>query len=599
MSFSSLLLFLLIEAVFLVFFTQLMHFRFSFPRIFQWVVRFFPAFCFGVLFVSSWLGFFVFLTGNLAISALVGGAILLLLGYVDYLCGTQREMPMTPRDMAMAVNISQLAHMISPIIMIGVFVMIALVVALCVGLTLIFPLIYWTLSQRLISLVVSSLLLFLFITSAKPRNPWRIVMKVCGVDYAKYEWNCFQGYSDYGFLLTFFHRIFAPFMAQPSKNTPETSQEIVQRYHCDAPTKKSMEKPHIIFIMSESFSDPTHLSGLTFSKDPLPFMRQLQKEVPSGSIFAPGYGGGTAHCECEALTGLSTALCGENSPYENVIAYREQFPSLPQRLKAQGYHTLALHPYNDTMYARPKAYQALGFDEFITQDKMKHTEKIDNCPYISDHSAYREVLDHLEQAEQPSFIHLVTMQNHGGYPVGRFQNQIEVSGVSSKVASMIETYSQGLSYTDTATRLFLEELSQKEYPVLVLFWGDHLPFGYPESFYQNHENSPYQTPFFLWKNKTQTHRDFGILSPFYLPSLIYDEMSLPACPFDTLLHSLSQELRGIHMNTWINEKGEFIPPNWNTPPHVLHDYQIAQYNLLAQQKNTLWIPNSFYGVDFS
>ena len=80
----------------------------------------------------------------------------------------------------------------------------------------------------------------------------------------------------------------------------------------------------VIMMLSETFSDPTRVPGVSFSEDPIPNIRQIKTQTTSGLMLSPGYGGGTADIEYQALTGLSMA---NYSPTLS-IAYQQLVPSL-------------------------------------------------------------------------------------------------------------------------------------------------------------------------------------------------------------------------------------------------------------------------------
>ncbi len=92
-----------------------------------------------------------------------------------------------------------------------------------------------------------------------------------------------------------------------------------------------------------------------------------------------------------------------------------QLPSLVSFLEQSGYTATAIHPYDTSMYKRKDVYGVMGFEQFIDQETMTYTDKIENNPYISDEAAYKEVLALLENDQQPQFVHLVTMQTHMPY----------------------------------------------------------------------------------------------------------------------------------------------------------------------------------------
>lgn len=76
----------------------------------------------------------------------------------------------------------------------------------------------------------------------------------------------------------------------------------------------------VIYVLSESFSDPTRVPGLAVSPDPIAKIRNIKSKTTSGLMLSSGYGGGTANLEYQALTGLSLTnfLPTVTSPYVQV-----------------------------------------------------------------------------------------------------------------------------------------------------------------------------------------------------------------------------------------------------------------------------------------
>ena len=44
------------------------------------------------------------------------------------------------------------------------------------------------------------------------------------------------------------------------------------------------EYPNIIFVQLESLFDPTHIKGMEFSEEPLPYLNYLYDTYPSGYL---------------------------------------------------------------------------------------------------------------------------------------------------------------------------------------------------------------------------------------------------------------------------------------------------------------------------
>ena len=95
-------------------------------------------------------------------------------------------------------------------------------------------------------------------------------------------------------------------------------------------------------------------------------------------------------------------------------------------LEGRGYPTLVMR-WDTRIFDQRKleemqfAYIRSGFHPEWDRDPyrvfayttMQERERIEDNPFISDRSAYDEVLHQIVGSEQPLFVHLVTMQNHG------------------------------------------------------------------------------------------------------------------------------------------------------------------------------------------
>ena len=109
--------------------------------------------------------------------------------------------------------------------------------------------------------------------------------------------------------------------------------------------------------MSESFWDPTKVTNLSFSEDPVPNLHHYIENFPGDKLFLLHLGN-TANVEFEALTSYSMSLLKPGSiPYQQVITNKKEVPSIPTALKkkviiqVQFIHLVA-HSLNVTMYIR-------------------------------------------------------------------------------------------------------------------------------------------------------------------------------------------------------------------------------------------------------
>ena len=127
------------------------------------------------------------------------------------------------------------------------------------------------------------------------------------------------------------------------------------------------KKPNVIFVMSEAFWDPTLLTNVTFSEDPVPTIHRLQKESSTGYLLSPQFGGGTSNVEFEVLTGNSMSfLPGGSIPYQQYIS--KPIPSLASYFADQGYKSMGIHSYEGWFWDRNKVYKELGFESFKSSE---------------------------------------------------------------------------------------------------------------------------------------------------------------------------------------------------------------------------------------
>ena len=102
------------------------------------------------------------------------------------------------------------------------------------------------------------------------------------------------------------------------------------------------QKPDIIMIMNEAWSDLRVLGELDTTGEYMPFVDNLTGNTLKGNLYVGILGGLTANTEFEALTGNSLALLSPSViPYQNQVQH--DMPSLARVLENQGYETMSMH----------------------------------------------------------------------------------------------------------------------------------------------------------------------------------------------------------------------------------------------------------------
>ncbi|CJH83845.1 phosphoglycerol transferase/alkaline phosphatase superfamily protein [Streptococcus pneumoniae] len=378
------------------------------------------------------------------------------------------------------------------------------------------------------------------------------------------------------------------------ENMLQIANDIKKQYSGNIGSQKKKEKPNIIFVMSESFWDPTKVTNLSFSEDPVPNLHHYIENFPGGQTISPTFGGNTANVEFEALTSYSMSLLKPGSiPYQQVITNKKEIPSIPTALKKEGYYTSAIHSFGRTFFKRDDVYKVLGFDKFNAEDTMENVD-IDG-DYISDLAMSKEIIAELEEQKQPTFIHAVTMQNHFPFTEGRFgENLIEISGLENEESKgELETYTEGLRRSDEALQYLIEQLDNFDRPTLLVFFGDHLPsLGTNKSFYKENEYitnektsnerlAMAQTPLLMYANFDMPNDNLGLVSPIHFSNLIFDYAGLNKSLFYQFLSELYKEIPVLRDELKVDKNGEVINDLTKKQKEMLEQYKMLQYDLLV------------------
>ena len=411
------------------------------------------------------------------------------------------------------------------------------------------------------------------------------------IDFTDQAYN----YRTNGFILATISNLQAKTQKQPEGYSKEAVQKIVQKYKKIAEEKNknrkklSDEKVNVVYVMSESFIDPKlgkHLYDYG-NKEPIPYTKKLKKSQSSGWAASSEYGGGTANVEFEALTGLSNFFLN-SIPYTSIVPANKDTPSIVKNFNENGYKTIAMHPYNRNMYRREVVYPNLGFQEYRSADGFKNNSRIDNSKYISDESAFNEVLTELKNSQKPEFIHLVTMQNHMPYD-NNFYSKHDFSveaknGANPENAKTIQAYLEGISHSDKAMKNFLSEIKKLNEKTIVVFWGDHWPGIYGEMFEKElNKNDIRRTPLFVYSNFKKEKQDLGTSSLIYNQILALNSFDSKLSAFQYLLSDLREKYPALTK--------QFVKTDEKSD--ILKDFEMIEYDILSGNKYSL---GDFYKI---
>ncbi|WP_248929643.1 LTA synthase family protein [Paenibacillus hamazuiensis] len=409
-----------------------------------------------------------------------------------------------------------------------------------------------------------------------------------------HNWNQKENYLLNGFMIAFLQNFGAKMQNEPPGYSEAAVEQIAQKYSTPAQDAAGpADKPNIVYVMDESLFDPTRLSGITFSEDPMSSLHKYQETYPSGYALSPMFGGGTSNVEFEALTGLSMSFLTEGAtPYQQLLVKQNSFPSIVSILKSQGYNTTAVHPFDGTFYNRNRVYPTLGFDRFITQDDIAYKDKLGEGGFISDMSAVKQVVDVLHSGDGPQFVHLVTMQNH--LPI-QSPDRIAASGLSGNAQEELESYSYNAAATDKAIQYLVDSIQDVNRPTIVLVFGDHLPALDDATFQkgtagmseEQQQQFMHETPLLVAANFHLQQERLGTVSPSFFGPLLFRLAGLQLPPFYQMLETVRQQLPGLTRSVYIDKAGQPSLHLNADQQELLRDYQMVQYDLLYGKRYAL------------
>ncbi|WP_242299366.1 LTA synthase family protein [Bacillus cereus group sp. BfR-BA-01448] len=590
------ILFLLAHTVAL--FYIFMQVNMSFIEAMNWIYFYNMQFILSVVAIYAIYILVYNLIGKVFLSMILTSCTLVILGIVNYLKLIFRGDPLYPSDF------TQIMHMQSVIPMVMdyfswsyIFVIILSIVACIVaGIYMRRYIQNVKIHLGIRALLVVGSIFVLYAYGNFANTFMNKVFQKSGVDFVLWDQN--ENYASNGFVLGFISNLDTTVMEKPNNYSKENmfqiANDIKQQYSGNIGNQKKKEKPNIIFVMSESFWDPTKVTNLSFSEDPVPNLHHYIENFPGGQTISPTFGGNTANVEFEALTSYSMSLLKPGSiPYQQVVINKKEIPSIPTALKKEGYYTSAIHSFGRSFFKRDDVYRVLGFDKFNAEDTMENVD-IDG-DYISDLAMSKEIIAELEKQKQPTFIHAVTMQNHFPFTEGRFgENLIEISGLENEESKgELETYTEGLRRSDEALQYLIEQLDNLDRPTLLVFFGDHLPsLGTNKSFYKENgyitnEKTPNerlamaQTPLLMYANFDMPNDNLGVVSPIYFSNLIFDYAGLNKSLFYQFLSEFYKEIPVLRDELKVDKNGEVINDLTKKQKEMLEQYKMLQYDLLV------------------
>lgn len=274
--------------------------------------------------------------------------------------------------------------------------------------------------------------------------------------------------------------------------------------HVPLPSEnRAGERPNLVMVQSESFFDPRR-SYPGIRPDLLRCFDKLKADaICHGLLEVPAWGANTVRTEFEVLSGLNSASLGIHrfNPYRRLA--RQPLTTIASTLKSQGYRTICIHPYPARFYDRDQVFPLLGFDEFIDINAFAGTEK--TGPYIGDIACAKKVCALLEasgrQSEQPLFLFVITMENHGPLHLEKVLPEDLPQLYSSPPPPGCDDLAIFLRHIANADRMIgmlRQCLEASDMEGWLCFFGDHVPIM--ATVYEKLGDPDGKTDYAIWKS---------------------------------------------------------------------------------------------------
>lgn len=419
------------------------------------------------------------------------------------------------------------------------------------------------------------------------------------------HWHQKNDYQQNGFIIAFLYNLGGIHEAEPDNYSQKTIAEVVDKYQDKEKTKYTsltQAADNIIVVLNESFIDPEILGEIYRHEggDVVPNLHEIFKKYPSGYMYSPGYGGGTADIEFEVLTSLSN-YWAQATPYVTSVSKMSHVPGITKNATDDGMIGTAIHAYDGTMYKRNAVYNRMGFKTFLDDSSMQHTEHENGGGYISDRAIYDEALEVLNDGEKQHMVMLVTMQNHTGYNTAGY-TEFNFSALEQiNDAYMYTAYLETIHHADEYLGEFVKALDQLEERTVMVWFGDHGPSvlsDYTDSGDPALVDMAHLTPYFIYANfeldEPYTEAEVAKLNAKAGFKFDTDGVNLPVVTPNCLMSEMYQALDVkmpplVYLSSKVCEETPILAPVYSKNDEIketetLRDYRMVNYDILSGKR---------------
>ena len=303
--------------------------------------------------------------------------------------------------------------------------------------------------------------------------------------------------------------------------------------------KPDAEKPDIVVCLQESTLNPHQFD---FDAETIPPFSMFNKQEDTAFVSplrVHTVGGATWKSEFAFLAGVPSTDFGAlaSGVFYSVVPHLQT--GFIKNLREQGYFCVALSPFTKGNYNAKPAYDHFGFDLMLQPQDLGYPASISkNLWHISSEEMmyYTKLIlqkqhPSLENVQQPMFVYVLTMKEHGPYNTN-MPNHFNLASkrLGGKAISCLNDYIDRIDSLNEAIEGLNDYLKSRKTPYVFGYFGDHqvafdnqLP---PKK--GNFVNPDYVTQFVVRTNrKTDFVQQQDFLDLAFVGGVLLDVAGLP------------------------------------------------------------------------
>ena len=245
---------------------------------------------------------------------------------------------------------------------------------------------------------------------------------------------------------------------------------------------ESAEKPDIVVCLQESTLNPHQFD---FDAETIPPFSMFNKQEDTAFVSplrVHTVGGATWKSEFAFLAGVPSTDFGAlaSGVFYSVVPHLQT--GFIKNLREQGYFCVVLSPFTKGNYNAKPAYDHFGFDLMLQPQDLGYPASISkNLWHISSEEMmyYTKLIlqkqhPSLENVQQPMFVYVLTMKEHGPYNTNMPNHFNLVSKrLGGKAISCLNDYIDRIDSLNEAIEGLNDYLKSREKPYVFGYFGDH------------------------------------------------------------------------------------------------------------------------------